>query len=381
MCLAAELPGERIDNRACGGSASEGICSMNHKAALGILVAGLSLGSLPLSAQSVPKVSGGPGWAVRSAAHVDLWYHGLAVVGFEGFSPLPLYAPEYAARIRRAKEAQGVYPTTLDRLRSYFRVAFASDSTYEIFHFLPLYFGSPDPDSMLAALAAAARGGGETPDEFGARVLADVLTRKNQREVAGQFIQALEEEWEVFLRADREANAARREDYLAAVEQQWSEELGPAIQGFLSDRRLERGVILTSPALGPEGRVFLGDPADEGDNLVAVGMPAGLDDPSRVLFAAVRELCYPVASREVARHGVPGKDRVTAERWSSRAAIRCGAMLLEVRAPELAAPYRDAYVRAARLDPERVTFENAFPVDAQLLKAVRRELRLPESSE
>jgi hypothetical protein len=310
---------------------------------------------------------------------VDLWYHGLAVVGFEGFSPLPLYAPEYAERIRRAKEAQGVYPTTLDRLRSYFRVAFASDSTYEIFHFLPLYFGSPDPDSMLAELAAAALG--ETPDEFGARVLADVLTRKNQREVAGQFVQALEEEWDVFLRAHRDAEAARREEFLAAVEQKWTEELGPAIQGFLSDRRLERGVVLVSPALGPEGRVFLGDPADAGDNLVAVGMPAEFDDPSRVLFAAVRELCYPVASREVARHGVPGKDRVTAERWSSRAAIRCGAMLLEVRRPELAAPYRNAYVRAARLDPERVTFENAFPVDAQLLKEVRRELRLPESGE
>jgi hypothetical protein len=56
-------------------------------------------------------------------------------------------------------------------------------------------------------------------------------------------------------------------------------------------------------------------------------------------------------------------------------------MLLEVRRPELAAPYRNAYVRAARLDPERVTFENAFPVDAQLLKEVRRELRLPESRE
>ncbi len=348
---------------------------MNHKAVLGLIVAGLSLATLPLAGQAVPKVSGGPGWAVRSAAHVDLWYHGLAVVGFEGFSPLPLYSPEYAERIRRAKEAQGVYPTTLDRLRSYFRVAFASDSTYEIFHFLPLYFGSPDPDSMLAALASAAEG--ETGGEFGARVLADVLTRKNQREVASQFIRALTEEWEVFLRGYREAKAREREEYLALVEQEWTEELGPAIQGFLSDRRLERGIILASPALGPEGRVFLGDPADTGDNLVAVGMPAEFDDPTRVLLAVVRELCYPIASREVAQHGVPSKDRVTAERWSSRAAIRCGAMLLEVRAPELAAQYRDAFVRAARLDPARVTFENAFPVDRQLLKRVRQDLRLP----
>ena len=103
---------------------------MNHKAVLGLIVAGLSLATLPLAGQAVPKVSGGPGWAVRSAAHVDLWYHGLAVVGFEGFSPLPLYSPEYAERIRRAKEAQGVYPTTLDRLRSYFRVAEAAYKSF-----------------------------------------------------------------------------------------------------------------------------------------------------------------------------------------------------------------------------------------------------------
>lgn len=343
--------------------------------ALGVLVAGPT----PLPGQAVPQVGGGPGWVVRSAAHVDLWYHGLAVVGYDGLAPLPLYAPDYAAHIKSAKEAQGLYPTTLDRLRSYFRIAFATDSTFEIFHFLPLYFGSPEPEPMLAALAAAARG--ETREEFGARVLSEVLKKKNQREIAGQFIAALEEEWRVFLRAHREAESPRRDAYLAAVERQWQERMEPALEGWLMDRRLDRGVVIASPAIGPEGRIFLGEPDDPGDNVVAVGMPLALDDVEVVLFAAVRELCYPIASREVARQGVPGNDRVTAERVSSRAAVQCGAMLLDVRAPELATRYRDAYVRAAKLDPARVTFENAFPVDSQLLKDVRRELRLPNLRE
>jgi len=352
---------------------------MKQTLVVALISGALVAGPLPVWGQAVPQVSGGPGWVIRSAAHVDLWYHGLAVIGFDGVAPLPLYAPAYAAHIKSVKEAQGLDPTTLDRLRSYFRIAFATDSSFEIFHYLPLYFGSPDPEPMLAALSAAARG--ETREELGAQVLSEVLKKKSQREIAGQFVAALEEEWRVFLRAHREAESTKRDAYLVAVEQQWVNQMAPALSGFLNDRRLDRGVVLASPAVGPEGRIFLGEPDDPSDNTVVVGMPLALDDTAAVLFAAVRELCYPIASREVARQGVRANDRITGERTSSRAAVRCGAMLLEVRAPELAPRYRDAYVRAAKLDPDRVTFENTFPVDAQLLKEVRRELRLPTSRE
>jgi len=352
---------------------------MKQALVLGMIASALVAGPPPLSGQAVPRVGGGPGWLIRSAAHVDLWYHGLAVVGFDGFAPLPLYAPDYAAHIRSVKEAQGLYPTTLDLLRSYFRIAFAADSSFEIFHYLPLYFGSADPDSMLIALGAAARG--EAPEEMGARVMFEVLKKKSQREIAGQFIAALEEEWRVFLRAHREAESTTRDAYLAAVEQQWQEHMEPALSGFLNDRRFDRGTVLASPPVGPEGRILLNEPDALGDNTVVVGMPLALDDPRLVLFGAVREFCYPVASREVSRLGVHSGDRVTTERLKSRAAVRCGAMLLDVRAPELAPNYRDAYVRAARLDPDQVPFEDAFPVDPQLLKDVRRELRLPDSRE
>ena len=53
-------------------------------------------------------------------------------------------------------------------------------------------------------------------------------------------------------------------------------------------------------------------------------------------------------------------------------------MLLQARAPDLTPAYREAYIRTVRLDPNRMTFENAFPVDAQLLRKLRRELRIPE---
>jgi hypothetical protein len=41
--------------------------------------------------------------------------------------------------------------------------------------------------------------------------------------------------------------------------------------------RLDRGVIFLSPALGSDGRIFVGNPADRTDNLVAVRFPEAGD--------------------------------------------------------------------------------------------------------
>ncbi len=349
---------------------------MSHRWLILPLLGAFCLGASDLQGQDIPHVAGGPGWVLRSSASVDLWYHGLAVVGYDGLGPLPLYAREYAARVTSAKEAEGRYPTMLDRLRTYFRIAFATDSAYEIFHLLPLSFESTEPEPILAALAAAARG--ETREEPYARILSDVLKKKSQREIAGQFITALDAEWRAFLKGHWEADSIGRNAYLAEAGRQWETRIAPGLRAYLTNRRLERGIALASPALGPEGRVVLSELDGSDDHVMAVQMPVDMEDPSMVLFAMVRELCYPAASQEVERWVVHPDDRVTVARLSSQAAVRCGAMLLDARAADLAGAYRRSYVRAAMLDPDRVTFENAFPVDAQLLKKLRRELRIPE---
>ena len=57
-------------------------------------------------------------WTFLSLANADLWFHGLAVVGFEGFESMPLYSHGHANRIEAAKRTAGVYPTPLDTLAS-----------------------------------------------------------------------------------------------------------------------------------------------------------------------------------------------------------------------------------------------------------------------
>jgi hypothetical protein len=64
------------------------------------------------------------GWTVRASAAADLWYHGLAVVGFGAGGPFPLYNRDYAERVRAAKQEAGVYPTALDSVAAGLRLEF-----------------------------------------------------------------------------------------------------------------------------------------------------------------------------------------------------------------------------------------------------------------
>ena len=102
-------------------------------------------------------------WNFESVESADLLFHGLAVVGVRGFSSLPLYDLEYAEQVRAAKEAKGIYPTSLDKQAGSFREAFESDSTFELLHFLPLYFGPVSTTTVIDVLTEVAGGGGARP--------------------------------------------------------------------------------------------------------------------------------------------------------------------------------------------------------------------------
>lgn len=341
--------------------------------------AGLCLLSASGRANGQPRT-----WSVASLPHVDLWFHGLAVTGYEGFGPLRFYDEAYAASVRGAKQELGVYPTALDEQAARFRDAFENDSTFEVFHFLPLYFAGATRRAMLSALETVSRARGTVQIEdatvrFGASVAATVLTSPEQREVLGDFVGALQEEWEAFFNVHW-ADASRQNlETLSAVQNGWDSVLGPKLASYLSTEVLERGLIIAAPPLGPEGRIFEGDPANPNDNIVAVRLRAGHTDLT--LFSAVREMCYPVVRRALESSGVEGRDRVAAERQSSRTAVRCGAMLLERLAPELVQRYQAAFPTlapsGAGAEELKQEFLRAYPIDPGIEAALARELEGP----
>jgi hypothetical protein len=317
-------------------------------------------------------------WEFRSVESADLLFHGLAVVGYQGFSSLPLYDRTYVDRVRAAKEEMGTYPTKLDREASQFRQAFESDSTFELLHFLPLYFGSARPATVLEVFSEVAGGGGaRTADEeaaFASSVLTAVLRSRNQRRVLGEFTDALAEEWSGFLREYSGETSEERNEILASVSQRWNEQILPAIEGFLDAHQLTGGLVMVSDALGPEGRVFAGDPESDEDNVFAVSL-AHSETELGVAALLLKELCYPVASSVVEALGL-SRDRVGAERLSGRLAVRCGAELLDSNAARLANEYRATFLAAARASGiPGATFEAAYPVDSSALERLRQALR------
>lgn len=324
--------------------------------------------AVPSHAQQPERPSGGT-WAVVDDAGADLWFHGLALVGVRGLSPLPLYSADYAEQIRAAKQAAGAYPTPLDDAIVRFRMAFERDSTLELLHFVPLYFGRVEPEALLDELDAVTRG--RRPRGFGAGVVADVLASRQQREVLADFVRALRDEWRLFLREYRSAQAPERTRRLNEVTPAW-QRLVPLLRPFLAARRLDGGVLLISPALGPEGRVVRGDAVARLGSTIAVWSPPGSAGRHAALFGAVREACFPLVSEMVERLRLGGGERVAAERVSSRGAVWCGAQLIARHAPELLPEYQRVYLGAAG-DPG-APFDRVFHVPTELRDSIQPQV-------
>jgi hypothetical protein len=323
------------------------------------------------------------GWTVRASAAADLWYHGLAVVGFGAGGPFPLYNRDYAERVRAAKQEAGVYPTALDSVAAGLRLEFEEQRVFQVFHFIPLYFPQASPEDMLRALDAVARRElseaqfFDARTRFGIRQAAAVFRDGDDREVLGDFVRALEQEWEVFLREYWERTVAADSAHYGEVQRRWSERVESAVAPFLEERSLDAGTMLVSPALGPEGRLYEGSPFRRLDNVVAVWSPPSFDDPDASVYAALRELCFSTAA-QAAQAGRDTQDPAAA----SRAAVRCGALLLDAYAPEQVERYEAVFLAAAAATAESTatpaSFDEAYPVDRAVQEALLLSIEPPE---
>jgi len=362
------------------------------RAVRGFAIAAILLAGAPpllLPGQAPPpaeirRVAARESWKVRSEADSDLWFHGMAVIGFEGFGPLRMYDTGYAERVRAAKRRRGIYPTLLDRKSARFRVAFYGDSTFEIMHFLPLYFLAPSSDGLLRAIRAIARdssaadNAGDPATRNAVKAVASLLGSRRQRELLGEFVDALEDERRVFYEDYERESAGARTAQIAKVQQHWNADLAPALAPYLERWRLGNGLIVVSPALGAEGRfVILGRGSAPGP-VIAVGLPSSPADHDGVPLSAVRELCFPIVHAVIGQDAARKLERVAAERLSSVAAVRCGALALERYVPALRSSYQTQFLRAAGSPATGAGVDAAFirvfnlppAVDAGLRRAI-----------
>lgn len=320
------------------------------------------------------------GWSVRPHAALDLWYHGMAIVGlFDSTAGLPLYNSEYVAAVRRAKAAAGIV-TLLDSLTPVLQRDFRRVDDPELFHFMPLYFPRAAPERMLAALDAVARD--RTFDTVATRAdvrlgvasVAVQIRDRNRRRFLERFVAGLESEWQRFYRAYWERQRRELQQDYAAVGDMWRERLGPSLARFLSRARLEGGEIFPSPPLGVEGRLDIRDRADGEDNMVAVWFPLRADRAELATFAVLKELCFALVDDVVA--GSVRRSELEALR--GRAAVRCGALVLEFYEPTMVALYRRVFLRAGgapEASAAALAFERLYPVPAEVYERLREAVR------
>jgi hypothetical protein len=273
----------------------------------------------------------------------------MALTGTQGFGALPLYDPGYPAAVRAERARRGMAMTALERSAGEFRLAFEADSAFEMLHFLPLTAVSAPPDQLL----------GEVVPQVGYTL----LQTPGQRATLDRFASSVRTEMSVW-RDERALRGGTMPAAVAAIETRWSA-IAAAIGPYLARYRLTAGIILPVPGLGLDGRLV---PSSEGSpTLVAVQLPRDPAGAADAAYFAVRELCYPAVREALRQPGVQQpQDRREAERLSGRAAVRCGAMLLDGASPELAAGYRAAF------RPSGGDFSAAFPVPESWLPALAR---------
>ena len=293
-------------------------------------------------------------WEVRSSAAVDLWYHGLALVGFDGPGPLSWYSTDYARDVRADPARRGLH-TLLDRDGAALRAAFRRDSTFEALHFLPLYYPGEWPERLLDLVRAVSGGDLETrqgvsaprraADAASVAALRAVFVTPEQRQVLRRFAEALDDEWRRYLRDARVRDAPAAAARLRAIRATWSADVEPAVRDNAALAGIRSGTILVSAPLGGEGRLLRA-----GDGVVvAVQLPPGDTLGLAAALSAARELCFSTVPRGQASPATVDSGHAASEA-SSRDAAQCGARLVAHR-PDLADAYRALFHDA--LTPRR----------------------------
>ena len=305
-----------------------------------------------LRAQAAPQLRTTRSWTVARDPFMDLWFHCLATVGFEGFGPLTLYDARYADRARAEKRHMGV-TTILDRKAVELRDAFAADSAFEVLHFVPLYFPGQEPHLALANLRRALDERNASNDAV-ARLIVSSLPAARERAAFRTFIDAADDEWKSFVRQSHAAHTVDDARFTRELQLAWDGRFARPLAWYFAAMGMTGGTIVVSPAVGSEGRIV----RDADGSVVVAVSSERRSSPISPLLASVRELAFPLLDR---LHTPPDRrpTRVAAARARDAAAVRAGALILDASDTALALEYRRLYLD---LSGGR-TFESAYPID------------------
>lgn len=319
------------------------------------------------------------GWRIATREHVDLWLHGFAMLQADS-SLVPYFRLDYrdaTSQARRQAGARSLLDANLDRLRQ----RTTGNPALISAQFVALYFASWD--DLREGVERFLRDDGNvnaaqtTEMRRMYATLGTYFPASEDRQWLRIFMQSLEDERTRFFAAWWRQQQKLRSAVRSAIDSQWDGGTGMAIGRFLTASNQRRGTIVLSTALGGEGRTLN---VGRGDNFMAVTFPVQGEDPREALFVAAHEAVGSV-SNQVVRDNSSAADERSGEsaRWSSLAAVRGGALMLERVAPELADGYRRYYLRLARQPLSgdvAQRFATTFAIPDNIHVALERQIAL-----
>lgn len=350
-----------------------------------LAVGGWTLGACaappPVVVAPTPAASAAPPpirWPVRTAPHVDLWLHGLALLRTDS-AVVPLYRRGYRDSLVVVRNQAGI-TTRLDALRDSLarRMAVRGYLTAE---FVPFAFGGWTELQATVERVVQVDGDPRRTGERGAAVAAAFPTAAD-RGWLRDFLEALADEQARFFGAEHQRQLRARQAVITAVDSLWQRHYRPRLERYLNNTGQRQGELLLVLPVGGEGRMA---PGREGRTVVAVPFPGRVEDAVEVVYVAAHEVTAPLVAQVVADHTTPAERRSGEEdRRVALGQVQAGAELLQGVAPDLVDGYRAYYLRQAgeraaamATAPQRTArFAARFPLPEAITEAIRRQVAL-----
>lgn len=316
-------------------------------------------------------------WPVKTRHHVDLWLHGFAMLQ-DDTTLVPYFRRGYKAELTAFKSRSNV-TTQLDANTTRLRTRFAQDSRIVNAQFIALYFDSFN--EMFEAIDLFIRAEGEpraARDQETASLialLAGYFPSVADRDWLRLFSQSLRDENTRFYQAYWDQQQRDRAEVITSVNNLWQNTYRPRLQPFLNNTSQAAGEVLLSLPLNGEGRTLS---AGKRQNATAVTHPLRPQDAIEAIYVITHEIVGSIAGTAVSDNVTPNdRQEGRADRYTSAAAVRAGAILLQKTSPELVDGYARYYLRSANRSigaNATASLALAFPLPDIIRDAISRQI-------
>lgn len=316
-------------------------------------------------------------WPIKTREHVDLWLHGFAMLQ-EDTTFVPFFRRGYSTNMTVLKNRANVV-SQLDANRDRLRARLTTNPELINAQFIPLSFSSWDEIAQAVSFFVRAEG---NPRAASSQQQANLIAflaayfpSPADREWVRLFVNSLGDERARFYQSYWAQQQREKRNVLDEVDALWQGTYRPKMQRFLNNTQQAAGDVLLSLPLNGEGR---SQSSGKQANVLTVTFPDRPADAMEAIYVIAHEAVGTLANVAVVDNITPEQRRTgIGDRYTSAAAVRAGALLLQRTAPDALDGYMRYYLRSVnRPVGANVTtsFNAAFSLPDTIRDALNRQL-------